>query len=136
MNRSYQTKQRSIILDLLKANQDRHLTAEEMLELLNQNHTPVSKATLYRYLDMLVSQNAVRKFIIDDQPSAGYQYLEEGESCHVHFHLKCLECGLLLHVECDEFDRYIKDKYQFTIDQSKIIIYGSCHECSSKKGDL
>ena len=70
MNRSYHTKQRSIILDLLKANQDRHLTAEEMLELLNQNHTPVSKATLYRYLDMLVSQNAVRKFIIDDQPSS------------------------------------------------------------------
>ena len=93
MNRNYHTKQRSIILDLLKANQDRHLTAEEMLELFNQNQTPVSKATLYRYLDMLVSQNAVRKFIIDNQPSAGYQYIEEGDYCHEHFHLKCLECG-------------------------------------------
>ncbi|HHU23775.1 MAG: transcriptional repressor [Bacilli bacterium] len=136
MNRNYHTKQRSIILDLLKANQDRHLTAEEMLELFNQNQTPVSKATLYRYLDMLVSQNAVRKFIIDNQPSAGYQYIEEGDYCHEHFHLKCLECGVLLHVECDEFDQYIKEKYQFIIDQSKIIIYGTCHECSNKKGDL
>jgi len=107
-----------------------------MLELFNQNQTPVSKATLYRYLDMLVSQNAVRKFIIDNQPSAGYQYIEEGDYCHEHFHLKCLECGVLLHVECDEFDQYIKEKYQFIIDQSKIIIYGTCHECSNKKGDL
>lgn len=135
MNRNYHTKQRGIILDLLKTNQERHLSADEMMELLHQNHTPVSKATLYRYLDMLVSQNVVRKFIIEDQPGAAYQYIEEAESCHEHFHLKCLDCGLLLHVEYDEFDQYIKDKYQFNVDQSKIIIYGECHECSQNKKD-
>ena len=53
--KGYNTKQKNIIIDMLKNNKDRHLTADEMLKILDGLHSPVGKATLYRFLDVLVS---------------------------------------------------------------------------------
>lgn len=131
-NIKYNTKQRSIILDLLISNSEKHLTADEMLELLKSNNTPVGKATLYRYLDMLVSVGEVRKYLLEERSSACFQYIDNEHKCQEHYHLKCLDCGKLIHFECEPLDKTaaeIDQKYHFVIDISKVIFYGQCMEC-------
>ena len=58
----YKTKQREIILGLLKDNYNRHMTADEVILFLQEQNTPVGKATVYRYLDCLVEQGIIRKY--------------------------------------------------------------------------
>jgi Fur family ferric uptake transcriptional regulator len=135
---SYQTKQRNQILDCLMKNKDRHITADEIIHVLNGEKPLVGKTTVYRYLDKLVSQDVVRRYFIEEGKSACYQYMEQNGACNQHFHLKCVDCGRLLHLECDylgEIDSHIKDHHDFHVDHSKTVLYGQCGHCAGKCGE-
>lgn len=135
---TYRTKQKEYILQFLKGNQDKHLTVEMILIYLKKNNTPVGKSTVYRFLDVLVNQGLVRKYIIEEGKSACYQYVEVDHGCREHFHLKCSDCGYLYHVECDqlsEIDGHIFEHHRFKVDNSKTVFYGVCEDCSKKDGD-
>lgn len=56
MAEGYRTRQRTLVLSLLKRLGDRHLTAEEISRYLAEEGSPVGKATVYRCLDRLVEQ--------------------------------------------------------------------------------
>ncbi len=130
--KGYNTKQKNIIITMLQANKDHHLTADEMLRILEEMNSPVSKATLYRFLDVLVSSGDLRKYISVDSDKACYQYVDEESNCHNHYHLKCVVCGKLIHMEChqiDEISRHIFQEHNFNIDTSRIILYGTCQNC-------
>lgn len=130
---TYKTKQKEYILTFLEQNQDKHLTAENILDYLKQNNTPVGKSTIYRYLDVLVNQGIVRKYIIEEGKSACYQYVVEERGCKEHFHLKCNDCGKLFHVECEQLsgiDNHILEHHRFRIDNSKTVFYGVCEDCA------
>lgn len=134
---TYKTKQRDQIMDCLIQNKNRHVTADEIMSALNKEKTLVGKTTIYRYLDKLVSQGIVRKYIIEEGKRACYQYMEQGTSCNEHFHLKCTDCGQLIHLECDyldEMNSHIKDHHGFCVDHSKTVLYGQCGFCAGKPG--
>lgn len=59
----YKTKQRDHILQFLIENQSRHVTVDDVVDHLKQSGNPVGKATVYRYMDKLVNQGDVRKFL-------------------------------------------------------------------------
>lgn len=129
--KGYNTKQKNIIIDMLKNNKDRHLTADEMLKILEELNSPVSKATLYRFLDVLVSTGNLRKYITVEGEKACYQYIDE-EDCHLHYHLKCIECGKLIHMDCkhiDEIQEHVLKAHNFNVDSSRIVLYGTCEQC-------
>jgi Fur family ferric uptake transcriptional regulator len=131
----YKTKQRDQILDCLIRNKDHHITAVEIITALKQGGNPVSKATVYRYLDKLVSQGIVRKYFIEEGKSACYQYIAKNEDCGEHYHLKCIECGQLIHVECkylEELDSHVKFHHAFEVDHSKTVLYGCCSNCANE----
>jgi len=134
---SYKTRQRDQILDCLIKNKDHHITADEIISDLNKEKPLVGKATVYRYLDKLVSQDCVRRYFIEGGKSACYQYIEQAGVCNKHFHLKCVDCGQLFHLECDymgEMDSHIKDHHDFKVDHSKTVLYGQCGNCAGKSG--
>ncbi len=109
-------------------NSDKHLTIEEIDELLNHQ---VPLASLYRNMDELVLEGVVRKYVINRNNSACYQFIENNNS-HQHFHLLCIKCGKLIHLECHEVDHllsHIQDKHGFSIDVSRVNLYGLCSEC-------
>ena len=115
-----------------------HLTADEMLKILDEMGSPVSKATLYRFLDVLVSTGDLRKYITTDGEKACYQYIDEEKGCHEHYHLKCIECGKLIHVECSELDeiqQHIGEHHNFHVDRSRIVLYGTCSDCMGGKDE-
>lgn len=129
---SYNTRQRELILDYIKKNAKKHLTADDIADALKAEQ--VGKTTVYRYLEKLCEQNIVRKFILSEGKSACYQYNDE-QQCHDHFHMKCLKCGKLFHLECDhlkDIAAHISKMHDFTIDSSRTVFYGICGECSKK----
>ena len=56
-----------------------------------------------------------------------------GDDCKNHYHLKCLRCGELLHVECgflDEMGAHVLEHHGFVVDTQKITICGVCEKCA------
>lgn len=130
----YHTKQKERILDLLKTYAGEHLTVSDLGKQLEENGTPVGTATIYRYLEQLTEEGVLRKYILDGKSSACYQYLGEHVTCQEHFHLKCLSCGTLFHVQCtflDEMQAHIAAHHHFQIDHTKTVLYGYCEQCQN-----
>lgn len=131
MKREYSTKQRGVILDFLRQ-ASTHTTAKDILSHLKSQNIKISSATVYRTLEKLEKEGVVRKMALGDGLSACYQYTE-GASCQGHFHLKCIECGELIHLSCqflDEMEKHILGEHGFTISSGKTVIYGRCEKCS------
>jgi Fur family ferric uptake transcriptional regulator len=132
---SYKTRQRELIWEYLRANSDRHVGAQDIVEHLRRQGTAVGKSTVYRALDRLVEQGVLRRFYLEEGMSACYQLILENGRCHEHFHLKCLSCGRLIHMECSllqEIQGHILEEHRFRIDQSKTVFYGLCEDCEKK----
>lgn len=128
----YQTKQKSYILNILKENKDKHLNAEEIFMILKEQNLSVSLATLYRYLDKLVNENIVRKYTSSHLGKACYQYIDSHCHKHNHFHLICLKCNKLIHLDCDLIDSFlshVEEHHKFKISKEKVVYYGYCDEC-------
>ena len=128
----YKTKQRDLILNYFIENKSKHVTAEDIVIHLNNEGTSVGKSTVYRCLDKLMEQGAIRKYIIEEGIGACYQYQDENNDCEEHFHLKCIDCGRLIHLQCDylaEADEHILHHHNFRIDNRKTVLYGHCGKC-------
>lgn len=137
--KKYTTKQKTEILNVLKENKDKHLTANQMLECLSQKNVDVSKATLYRYLDVLVKSGSILKYMTSGFDKACFQYAENGNICKNHFHLKCNNCGKIIHLECNEITKiiaHIEDKHDFLVDLGTVSFYGTCDECLKEDGEI
>lgn len=133
----YSTKQSRLIENVLKDNSDGHLTADEIFEKLKNSGEAVGKATVYRHLEKLYSDGIVRKFLSGDGGSACFQYMRDSSKCKSHYHLKCIECGRLIHAECkflNELSKHILYEHGFLVDGSKTVFYGVCENCAKKKG--
>lgn len=130
---NYNTKQKEHILKLLMENSSSHTTAGYISSYLQSQGTPVGIATIYRYLDQLADEGIIRKYTIDNKTGACYQYIGEKKECREHFHLKCVKCEKLFHVECDylsDLEKHILSHHGFTIDHTKTVLYGCCKDCS------
>jgi len=131
--KNYNTKQKQSILDLLIENASCHMTAEEILLKLKEKSTPVSKATLYRYLDLLIAAGAVKRYS-SGQNKGCFQYVEGNCSDNV-YHLLCSKCGKLIHIDnldLTTINNKIKKDFDFLVDDSKIVFYGKCRECAKQ----
>lgn len=136
MKESYKTKQRDQILQSFQQRSDEHINADQLSDLLKKEGTTIGTATIYRTLDKLVTQGALRKFIADAGEKACYQYIDKEKGCADHYHLKCTECGSLIHLECDEVQllaKHLLASHNFMIDTTRTVIYGTCQTCIQKK---
>ena len=134
MKSRYNTKQREMILNYLKDNKDSNITAEEILNYFEDAGTKLGKATVYRYLNDLVKQNVIKKYMVEGRNCSCYQYVEE-QNCSEHYHLKCEKCNKIIHLECEEFkevQNHIAQEHNFELDSVKTVLYGICKECSRR----
>lgn len=133
----YRTRQRELILAVLKEQKDEHMTAEELMLRLRSDGAAVGTATVYRYLEKLYSEGLVQKYTDGTKGGARYSYAEK--ECRGHFHLKCTECGKLFCADCDflsELKKHVCGEHGFTIDPSKTVFYGICGECAKKQTEI
>ena len=132
MNSSYKTKQRQAILQYMLDNKDNHVTVNQIADYLTENETPVGVTTIYRHLEKLLEQGLVRKYTVDGTTGACFQYANQNEECHEHFHLKCEKCGCLIHLECNHLNELYKHIYAdhgFQINTFRTVLYGICKNC-------
>ncbi len=133
MNATYNTKQKRIIEEYLKIHITDQFTCDEISAYLKAEGTPVSKTTVYRYVEKLASEGRVRKITGGTSKSAQYQYIDENMNCHSHMHFKCLKCGAFIHLGCDFLNgvsEHIYEHHRFKVDNSKTVLYGLCDKCS------
>lgn len=128
----YNTSQKEKIIEFLVNNKEKHTNVQEIDAYLRSEGTPVGTATIYRHLDSLVDSGVVRKFVIDGKTGACYQYIGNSSKCREHFHLKCLQCGKLIHLECSQLmdiGGHLSECHGFEIDLSQTVFYGRCSGC-------
>lgn len=131
----YKTKQREEILSYLIENKNRHVTVDDIVDYIKELDLSIGKTTVYRYIDELEKQGKIRKYIIDKNVTACYQYIDDEEGCQQHFHLKCKVCGKLYHLDCEylgDIKQHVFRTHGFDIDNSKTVFYGTCKECLKK----
>ena len=62
-----------------------------------------------------------------------YTYAEDTHGCDGHhFHLKCLTCGRLFHLECRHSEalcEHIAGMHHFRVDSGRTLLYGQCEAC-------
>jgi len=122
------TKQREVILDCLY-DSDRHLTPEELYNLILQKHPGLKTgiATVYRTLQLLEDHDMVTSLSFGSQ---GKKY-ELGAKEH-HDHMICTECGDITEFVDDEIEKrqhLIADELGFDMRNHSMQIYGICKRC-------
>ncbi len=134
MAEGYKTRQRAVILELLRAHGGEHFTAEEIVTLLERYGRPVGKATVYRNLERLIEQGSVRKYQFGEGKSACFEY--QPGPLPEHYHLKCACCGALTHLKCDYIDKlaeHVHEEHGFELDAAQIVLVGRCVQCADKQ---
>lgn len=129
------TKQKEYILKCLKERISEHLSPGDIASILKENKTPVSKATIYRYLAKMQKDGFVRKYEVGNKDSSCYQYLDKGSSCNEHYHLICQNCAQTLHFQNNEISTLLNNinlSDDFYIDAQKTVFYGLCKQCKKK----
>ena len=134
--KSYQTKGRRELIAFLAKNPDRQFTVEELCLAVNGD-TEQGKSSIYRHLTRLCESESVRKFRNEERNRSVYQYVGEHCDCSRHFHEKCLRCGTLRHLECDDsldFAAHLLAVHGFAVDPGQSILYGVCASCRALEG--
>ena len=124
------THQRQAIWDELSAS-DEHRDAEEIYLALYNSGLKVSRATVYRTIDVLVKNNLVRKLDLGDGRA---RYENKMDTAH-HDHLICVQCGKI-----EEFmDNVIENRQEEIVENFgyKLIrhihqLFVICDECGAK----
>ena len=126
---TYKTRQSDSLLEFLKENADRQLSINEIAEAIGDS---VGKSTVYRRIREMTNDGVVRRFRGEDGKSVVYQFAGESRECDEHFHLKCMCCGKLIHLDCDHMEDlacHIGKKHGFMLDATKCVLYGKCEGC-------
>jgi Fur family ferric uptake transcriptional regulator len=134
---NYNTRQGQRILDYMESLGDAHVTITQMARHFEDAKDPIGQTTIYRRLEKLAAGGKIRKFVLRDEKTTCYQYVDARANCREHFHLKCEVCGGLFHVDCDFLDKIEKHlvcRHDFQIDMLKTVFYGTCGKCAGAYG--
>ena len=129
----YMTEQKRVLLDFLRNNCENSYTIDELTDKIKSSGGAKipAKSTVYRLITRLVEEGTVKRFIKDNSRSFAYQIITD-EECHNHLHLKCMECGKLIHLEesvSDELMNKVKLIKDFSIDEDQTVLFGKCSGC-------
>jgi len=129
---SYTTVSRTKILEFLKLKSDRTVNVKDISDYLSEQNCDVNVTTIYRYLDRLCKDGSVIRYVSESGTQAVYQFVESAHHCEDHLHLKCTNCGCIVHLDCgfmDELSEHIEKEHGFKLQCKNSIIYGLCEEC-------
>lgn len=128
MRTSYHTQHKDALLSFLEENASGQFTVDEILAAMGENAP--GKSSAYRIIKQLCDDGLVRRFARDG--SAGAVYQHSGKSCcSEHLHIKCVGCGMLLHLSSEAQDA-LSQSTGFVIDDERSMLYGRCARCARR----
>ncbi len=132
---TYKTNTRSKIMEYLNDNKDRAVSIAEINEYLQKAKYIVDKTTIYRYINKLLEDGSVMRYVDSIKGMNTYQLKHDKSNCDEHLHLKCQKCGKVLHLDCDfmkDIKEHIKRDHGFDLRCHDSVIYGICQSCKAK----
>ena len=112
-----------------------HFEADELLFRMKEKNVKISRATIYRTLELLVKSGMVRRVHLGED-HYHYEAVVGGKNAH-HDHLVCTTCGSVIEFHdpaLEERQRQICEKKRFTPTYHNFQILGVCDPCR-KKGE-
>ena len=108
-----------------------HFEADELLFKMKEKSVKISRATVYRTLELLVKSGLVRRVHLGEDH---YHYEHVSGNSH-HDHLICTTCGGVIEFHDEELERLqiaICEKKKFTPTFHNLQILGVCDSCRRK----
>jgi len=122
------TQERKLIIDEMLASQ-RHFGPEELWEHLRQKGKRVSRATVYRTLELLIEGGLVKKVCLGEH-CFRYEHILGRKN---HSHMVCLKCGALIEFldeAIDERQKLLSQQQGFEVLSRCFQIFGYCKNCT------
>ncbi len=108
-----------------------HFEADELLFKMKEKGAKISRATVYRTLELLVKSGMVRRVHLGEDH---YHYEHVRGDSH-HDHLICTTCGTVIEFVDEELERRqheICERKKFTPTFHNLQILGVCESCRKK----
>jgi Fur family transcriptional regulator, ferric uptake regulator len=125
------TNQRRDVLKVFLAS-GRHLTVEELYNLVKAKRPGIGQATVFRTLKLLVSADLAKKIILGDNKTR----FELTYGVEHHDHLVCLKCGKFIEAvdpAIENLQKKLCKKFGFSPHMHSLQIFGYCKNCRIKK---
>lgn len=129
------TSQRLMVLNILSAHGDEHLTVEEIYDLAKEESPEIGLATIYRTVQVLLELHVIEKVTFDDGFARYELNGEETGSGHRHHYAICTQCGKVYSLETDLLDTLEKQVFEslgFEVTDHEVKLYGLCSACRRK----
>ncbi|MDY4221047.1 MAG: transcriptional repressor [Candidatus Faecousia sp.] len=123
------TIQRSLVLEAVNKLHC-HASADEVYDEIKKEHPTISRATVYRNLNLLAEMGQIRRL---ELPGSADRF---DHICTDHCHIKCRVCGRLFDVDMDFVDgleKGIRDAHGFDFNGYDILFHGVCPACKEEK---
>jgi Fur family ferric uptake transcriptional regulator len=124
------TPQRRAVIDAIIENEGKHLSTEEIYDIVKNGCPEIGLATVYRTIQLLEKVGLLCRTNFDDGCNR-YELVHNSED-HQHHHLVCVECGKVEEVEDDLLEALedkIENKYKFKITNHSVKFFGYCDKC-------
>lgn len=130
------TIQRKTVYEVLCENKDKHLSTEDIYNIIQNVNPKIGIATIYRTLLIFEDIGLVYRHNFDD----GFQRYEilspHSSEVHQHHHLLCKQCGKIIEVKEDlmnSLEEIIEKQYNFEILNHEVKFTGICAQCRDKE---
>lgn len=120
------TKQKQLIISILK-DADRPLSINDIYNIIVHKIPKIAKSTIYRNIDLLLNQNMIEKFYLNDN-EVFYKFRKDD---HTHF-IICDECKEIYNLPGCPI-KEIEDSIEaegFIIKDHQLQITGICKNCA------
>lgn len=130
--RDYRTRQRDTVLSCFTSQPRRSMTAQDVIDFLEQAGQPVGRTTVYRTIALLSEKGQL--VAIKDAHGAGpARYQHRGQTRHIS--VRCSGCGLIAALTCsavEEFERHLSLDHGFSLQEEECLLPGLCSACKSQ----
>ena len=126
----YKTKQKELLLDYLRQTSDTPQSVDAIVAGLKGRGYALGQSTVYRLIKRLCDEGTLKCF--SENKKFLYQ-LVGGDECHHHLHLKCKQCGRLLHMDHAQSEKLIGDIFGsngFAVSEEDTTLFGTCGACA------
>ncbi len=125
-NLRYTAERRQIFHEIIRARE--HFDADTLLLKIKSKNMSVSRATVYRTLDLLVRLGLLRRTCVGDR-SAVYESVVGWAR---HGHLVCQNCGRVVEFRAPEIDEALDrvcEEAGFDLRNRCLQLFGYCADC-------